>query len=634
MLTRIGEMERGADFTPRKISIDAMVIEYEKGETADRLGCITASNHHEVVVYEDRGENLDYLKAPRHDTATNPTDCWGDPIPNSITQSGSERLQQRQSLEQPTASSSSAGGTQPTVTRTRTLVDAFKNAAKNIFNRGKNKELKLQDDLFGSFSGRSQKSSGKPQSTRTRADMGQVGPPCLRPGSEPIDHIVNAFLEFRAIIIATRKVNLDTCSNILQSFRLNNKQLLKVRLEEADAAIYNNETSEVIEGKMTGRYMAAYSATSGFVILDERETERTGHPRYVTPQNDPIVVTAHCTKIMLDDKILEMADTVSETLDIEKQKSNWSVPKICWANGVPGCGKTSWAVRHFDVEKDVMVTTTTEAAKDIKEKLAQRIGNKAKAKVRTMASILANGFRRSDRCNRLLIDEAHMNHFGAIVMAVRLSGADEVFLIGDVNQLPYIDRENLFELRYRRPDLVATVGQELMCTHRNPIDVAYTLREVYSGIYSARSKVHSLKLERYTGSQIPKTVPNTLFLVHTQDEKEHLISQGFGTGTGSRTLTIHEAQGLTYESVFIIRTMATKLRLHDSVPHAVVAVSRHTNTCVYYTDFSEDAVGRFVIRAMNATAEKMVDYNLKMAIKSRDAPVVEALLRCRGAAPS
>ncbi|GBP37556.1 hypothetical protein EVAR_34591_1 [Eumeta japonica] len=45
----------------RTISVDAMTVFFETGEVLDRLGCSKASEVHEVVVYEVRGENLNYL---------------------------------------------------------------------------------------------------------------------------------------------------------------------------------------------------------------------------------------------------------------------------------------------------------------------------------------------------------------------------------------------------------------------------------------------------------------------------------------------------------------------------------------------------------------------------------------------
>ncbi|KPJ14163.1 Replicase large subunit [Papilio machaon] len=128
---------------------------------------------------------------------------------------------------------------------------------------------------------------------------------------------------------------------------------------------------------------------------------------------------------------------------------------------------------------------------------------------------------------------------------------------------------------------------------------------------------------RYTGAKIPTSVPNTLFLVFTQEEKENLHHLGYGTGEGSRLLTVHEAQGLTYGTVIILRSTARKLQLHDSVQHAVVAVSRHTAECAYYTDDRQDATARLILRATNAPTDKIIAYNTKMAMRNRDAAIVE-----------
>ncbi|GBP01638.1 hypothetical protein EVAR_90448_1 [Eumeta japonica] len=73
-------------------------------------------------------------------------------------------------------------------------------------------------------------------------------------------------------------------------------------------------------------------------------------------------------------------------------------------------------------QRDCIVTATIEAAEDLKRKLANRIGAEATTRVRTMASILVNGFKEHTH-NRLLIDEAMMNHFGAIITAALLAKA-------------------------------------------------------------------------------------------------------------------------------------------------------------------------------------------------------------------
>ncbi|KAF9795292.1 hypothetical protein SFRURICE_004664 [Spodoptera frugiperda] len=71
----------------RVISVDAAVVASEKGKIADLMGCVQASEYHEVIVYEDRGEDLSFLRKPVQDP------------PSVGSLSGSERLQQRH-LEQ------------------------------------------------------------------------------------------------------------------------------------------------------------------------------------------------------------------------------------------------------------------------------------------------------------------------------------------------------------------------------------------------------------------------------------------------------------------------------------------------------------------------------------------------------
>ena len=188
-------------------------------------------------------------------------------------------------------------------------------------------------------------------------------------------------------------------------------------------------------------------------------------------------------------------------------------------------------------------------------------------------------------------------------------------MIGDYNQLPYIDRLNLFQLRYIGQNLVTPISQELTRSYRCPQDVTYALNEVYDGIYTARTKTRSLRRSRLTGSLVPMDAPNALYL----------IQKGFGKGPNSRILIINESQGLTHESVVIIQTKSSKIALHDSVTHAVVAIIRHTADCTYYTDAEQDTIGRFIEGANKSLEDDVLDYNLKMAISHRDTEAITML---------
>lgn len=109
------------------------------------------------------------------------------------------------------------------------------------------------------------------------------------------------------------------------------------------------------------------------------------------------------------------------------------------------------------------------------------------------------------KCEGLVIDEALMNNFGAIAMATKLAEANEIFLTGDMDQVPYMDRNNSFNILYSRPSMVVNITQELLCTHRAPMVVAYALNEIYDGIYTSSNRIRSMELMSFAGTVIPKS---------------------------------------------------------------------------------------------------------------------------------
>lgn len=75
------------------------------------------------------------------------------------------------------------------------------------------------------------------------------------------------------------------------------------------------------------------------------------------------------------------------------------------------------------------------------------------------------------------------------------------------------------------------------------------------------------------------------------------------------------------------RADPNQLQIHDSVPHAVMAVTRHVNTFVYYADNGDDSINRFIARAMDATTTTILEHGLKVSIYKRDTTVARAVLR-------
>ncbi|GBP89299.1 hypothetical protein EVAR_65282_1 [Eumeta japonica] len=117
-----------------------------------------------------------------------------------------------------------------------------------------------------------------------------------------------------------------------------------------------------------------------------------------------------------------------------------------------------------------------------------------------------------------------MNHFGAIVMV--LAGAKEVFLIGDVKQLPFVDILNLFAMECTLSNLVATVTKELLCTYRNPMDVAYAINErlTSKGTIIVRTMTKQKLHDRILHAVVAIT-HHTIKYVYYTDDNEHAVGR-------------------------------------------------------------------------------------------------------------
>jgi superfamily I DNA/RNA helicase len=67
-------------------------------------------------------------------------------------------------------------------------------------------------------------------------------------------------------------------------------------------------------------------------------------------------------------------------------------------------------------------------------------------------------------------------------------------------------------------------------------------------------------------------------LVFTQNEKHELCQRGYNAST------VHEVQGETFSKVALVRLQYQQMPLTDEgSEHVTVALSRHTNSLVYYT---------------------------------------------------
>ncbi|KAL4708623.1 hypothetical protein ACJJTC_001062 [Scirpophaga incertulas] len=138
------------------------------------------------------------------------------------------------------------------------------------------------------------------------------------------------------------------------------------------------------------KYMMTYSASGGFLPTEEGSG---GNLKCTSPQNDPLVVLAECTRVMLEDRTLATARMVARRLLDGLDPGHWVQSSYKWINGVPGCGKTTWIEKHFKTKHDIAVTVTVEAAKDIRSRTAAAAGKQDKNRVRIKNSPACDIFR-------------------------------------------------------------------------------------------------------------------------------------------------------------------------------------------------------------------------------------------------
>ncbi|CAH2105836.1 unnamed protein product [Euphydryas editha] len=111
-------------------------------------------------------------------------------------------------------------------------------------------------------------------------------------------------------------------------------------------------------------------------------TMRENKPQIFTiPAEYSVVMVAKITRVMLDDRIVEMIIAIKGDIEINADLVGWQLPKLTGINRVLVCGKTTHIVGNFDKNVGIVATTTVKPAKDIKEKMARCMGEKSRSKM-------------------------------------------------------------------------------------------------------------------------------------------------------------------------------------------------------------------------------------------------------------
>nr|UOS85823.1 replicase [Youcai mosaic virus] len=256
--------------------------------------------------------------------------------------------------------------------------------------------------------------------------------------------------------------------------------------------------------------------------------------------------------------------------------------KVVLVDGVPGCGKTKEILEKVNFSEDLVLVPGKEASKMIIRRANQAgIVRADKDNVRTVDSFLMHPPKRVFK--RLFIDEGLMLHTGCVNFLTLLSHCDVAYVYGDTQQIPFICRVANFPYPSHFAKLVVDEKEDRRVTLRCPADVTFFLNKKYDGAVLCTSSVErsvSAEVVRGKGALNPITLPlEGKILTFTQADKFELLDKGY-----KDVNTVHEVQGETYEKTAIVRLTATPLEIISRAsPHVLVALTRHTTRCKYYT---------------------------------------------------
>nr|APG77770.1 hypothetical protein [Hubei virga-like virus 4] len=271
--------------------------------------------------------------------------------------------------------------------------------------------------------------------------------------------------------------------------------------------------------------------------------------------------------------------------------------KIEMLQAGPGTGKTTFIINNHSVctssQPSTVILSTCEGRDDFRRRVKQKFSITSeyllKKYYRTAASYLLN-HNKNVRTASLYIDEALMHHAGALAYLISLSGCSIVTLIGDKNQIPFVNRTPDFRCQYSAISEVISSSKNLNISFRCPLDIVYRISDTYPGGLFAANKITSSIYYKKISSliDVPR-VPTSQYIVFTQAEKTALAELNL------KVATVHEFQGKEADHVIIVRINPyIQDEIFNSKTYVLVAITRHRKSCVYYTKVTSDLISKTI----------------------------------------
>ncbi|BAD98316.2 1a protein [Cassia yellow blotch virus] len=294
--------------------------------------------------------------------------------------------------------------------------------------------------------------------------------------------------------------------------------------------------------------------------------------------------------------IVDKSCVISNNASLAKASQGLKAPKcsVTLCDGVAGCGKTTAIKNTFSIEKDIIVTANKKSASDVREAIFPEDpeGEIASKFIRTADSALMHGL---PSCQRLLIDEAGLLHFGQVLAVAAICKATEVLAFGDSEQISFKSRDNTF--RFRHQKIIYDRRDVVTVTYRCPQDVVAAvvkmkrrtgkLRESKYSSWISRSKVEKSLSARPISSLNQIVIePHKFYQTMTQSAKAALMTRAKDfqlpkSWIEANIKTAHESQGISVDHVVHVRDKSTKCDLYKDEEYCLVAMTRHKKTFEY-----------------------------------------------------
>lgn len=178
----------------------------------------------------------------------------------------------------------------------------------------------------------------------------------------------------------------------------------------------------------------------------------------------------------------------------------------------------------------------------------------------------------------IVIDECFMLPLVYVSIVAAISPDSKIVLVGDENQIGFIDFEGLMPGTPTVKDILKECAiNRYDKTHRSPADIVASAfyQRLYPGVATTSSNTHSIEYVpvRYVNS-------SAVTLCFTQEEKSRCASEG--------AATVAEVQGKTFASVILhYNGTAPEQQLIAADKHLLVGITRHTNH-LYIRDHTGD----------------------------------------------